>query len=97
MAVTIDPDGLRAGGTAFNRNAEELLGHARTVAELAALRAAFAGAGESVWPIIETRLSELAAQLEEAHRRASNAGTVLTTAADSSVEIDNRNANTMRK
>jgi hypothetical protein len=88
MPVSLDPDELRACGDAYTRNSEALLGHARAVQDLAALRAAFAGAGAPVWPAIEARLTELAGRLGQAHQQAARSGTVLAEAASGMTEID---------
>jgi hypothetical protein len=89
--VTMNPDRLNGGGEAFVRSADAMLGHARSVADLAGLRAAFAGAGEAVWPTVEARLNELVGRLEQAHQRTTHVGSLLRTAGDGSTAIDQQN------
>jgi hypothetical protein len=96
MTVTMSADALHGGANEFARTADVLLGHARSVAGLAGLRAAFAGAGETVWPAVEARLTDLVGRLEHAHARTARAGALLRTAADGSTAIDQRNGNAIR-
>jgi hypothetical protein len=96
MGVTMDPQALGGGATEFANNADALLGHVTSVADLAALRAAFAVAGEAAWPGVEACLTELTRRLETAQQRTMHIGTVLRTAATGSTAIDHNNGNTMR-
>jgi len=96
MGVTMDPEALGGGATEFANNADALLGHVTSVADLAALRAAFAGAGAVAWPRVEALLNELTHRLETAQQRTMNTSTGLRTAADGSTSIDQNNGNTMR-
>lgn len=95
MAVTMDPDGLRASGAAYTRNAEELNRLAGSTPNSADLRRAFAGAGETVWPSVEVSLVELTGQLARVCERTAHAGSVLTTAAEESTAIDRNSAGTI--
>ena len=97
MDVTMDAARLAGGAAAFDRHGETLLGHARSVEELARLRAAFAGAGEQVWPAIEARLSEVVGRIQQAHQRAAQAGRLLSTAATESTAIDQRSGNAINR
>jgi hypothetical protein len=92
----MDPVALGNGATEFVRGGDAMLGHAKSVADLAALRTAFAGAGETVWPAVEARLAELTRRLETVQQQAMNTGTVLRAASGGSTTIDQVNSTTMR-
>lgn len=96
MGVSMDPAALGRGATEFVRGGDAMLGHARSVADLAALRAAFAGAGEAVWPGIEARLTELTRRLETVQQQAMRTGTVLRAGAEGATVIDQDNSTAMR-
>jgi hypothetical protein len=96
MGVAMNSEALGGGATAFARSAEALHGHATSVSELAALRAAFAGSGETVWPAVEARLTALMGRLDAVSQGATHAGTVLWTAATGSTAIDQINGNNLR-
>lgn len=92
MGVSMDPAALGQGAARFAGKGEELSGHATTVGELVALRAAFAGAGEQLWPGVEARLTELIDQLKADQERVAHTGTLLATAAGEFSTMDQGNA-----
>jgi hypothetical protein len=94
--LSMRPDELNGGADRFGRHAEMLAGHAQQVNGLAGLRAAFAGAGETAWPAVEAKLTELVGRLEQARERTANAGTMLSTAATGSTAIDAQGRTTIR-
>jgi hypothetical protein len=92
MGVSMDPEALGRGANQFASKAEELTGHATSVADLAALRAAFAGAGETVWPLVEARLTELQGRLQAAGEQVTSTGAMLRTASDGFAGTDQDNS-----
>src|SRR5262245_1234863 len=89
--VSMDPRALGTGAGEYTRHADALQGHAKTVAGLESLRDALQGAGLPVWQNLQARIVELQGQLTTAQDHATQVGTVLRTAADGSVGIDQNN------
>jgi hypothetical protein len=96
VGVSMDPAALGRGANEFALGGDAMLGHVKSVADLAALRTAFAGAGEAAWPGVEARLTELMGRLETVQQQAMRTGTVLRVASEGSGTIDQDNSTTMR-
>lgn len=94
--VGMDPAAVSRGAHQFRGHGEAMAGHAQSIADLSALRAAFAGAGEEVWPLVEARLNELRGQLEAVQQGVTRNGTALGTAADGTAGIDQQYGTTMQ-
>ncbi|TDQ04914.1 hypothetical protein [Labedaea rhizosphaerae] len=87
--LTFRPDELHSGAQAFDQHAEMLVGHARSIEQVAAaLPSALQGVGMSALPGIQARVQELMGHFETAHERTANAGSMLRDAATGSTAID---------
>jgi len=94
--VGMDPAAVSRGANQLRGHGDAMAGHVQSVAELAALRAAFAGAGEEAWPLIEARLTELHSNLEAVQQGVTHNGTALGTAAEGTAGIDTQYGKTMK-
>jgi hypothetical protein len=96
MGVSFDPVALEKGATAFTTKAEAMGGHATSVANLAALRTAFAGVGQQVWPAVEAELDKIRRQLEAVHGDTTRASTGLGATGTGATTIDQDHDNVVR-
>jgi hypothetical protein len=90
MGVSMDPMALDGGATRFAGQADTLAGHTATLADLAALRAAFGTIGAQAFEGVAARLAEITGGIEAARERTARAGEVLGAAARGSATIDQR-------
>jgi chorismate synthase len=94
--VGMDPAAVSRGANQLRGHGDAMGGHVQSVADLAALRAAFAGAGEEIWPQLEARLAELRGQLEAVQQGVTQNGTQLGTFGQGTAGLDQQHGTTMR-
>lgn len=86
--VSFDPAALEKGAVRLTAKGEAIGGHATSVANLDALRAAFGGVGLKVWPVVEAELARIRRQLETAQGDTTQGSTGLTATGTGATTID---------
>lgn len=93
--VSMDPTSVGRGAAEFTRHGETMDGHVSSVVDMAALQAAFAGAGEEAWQQVQASLTDLQSRLEAVRQRTTDAGTVLANFVEGVTGIDLQHGDSM--
>jgi len=83
-----DPEALTNGGSRFLDHADGLDAHAKALAQLESLRAAFLGAAAQYWPAIEAALTGAGGQIQQSAQNYSGVGQTMRTLADGATAVD---------
>lgn len=84
----VDPAALSSGGSRYLGHADGLDGHAKALAQLESLRAAFAGSAEQHWPALEAALTGAGGQIQSAAQSYTGVGQSMRTLADGVATTD---------